>query len=204
MCGATHYDGLSGAPRYATLHFGIPGFNLWNILIINCVWAWLVWRKREGIIWDFPPSLRVAFLAYLFVIVWSFVRFLIDPTDYYEESRFSIINGYLVNPLKFLLPGLILFDRCRDRKQLIIALGAILLAYFIMATAVIRYMGLSNFSGSELNTRAARVIDRDVGYHRVDMSMMLAGASWGLVAFSVLLKSIPMRLAFWGAAGMYW
>jgi O-antigen ligase len=181
---------------------GIPGVNLWNLLMINTAWAWLHWRKRTELTWDFPPGIKTAFYAYLFVIVWSFTRFFLDPTPYYEGTRFTIVIGYLINPLKFLLPALILFDGCRSRQQMTFALGSILLMYFILGVLTIKYMGLSDFSGKELSSRAARVLNRDVGYHRVDMSMMLAGASWGMVAFSTLVRQRWLRLSLWGAAGL--
>ncbi len=181
---------------------GIPGLNLWNILVANTVWAWLSCRRNQGLTWDFPIALKRAFLAYVFVIIWSFSRFFIDPTDYYDEGRFSIIIGYLINPLKFLLPSLIIYDGCRDRKQMTFGLAAILLTYFILGILTIKCMGLSNFSGEELKDRAVRVIERDTGYHRVDMSMILAGASWGIVAASVLAPTFRIRAALWGSAGI--
>jgi O-antigen ligase len=181
---------------------GIPGFNLWNLLCLNVVGAWLTWRRREGLDWFVPRPLSVAFLLYLFVIFWAFVRLLIDPTEYYESGRQSIVLGYLINPLKFLLPGIMIYDGCRSRERVGLALGAIVLTYGILAVFVIRYMGLGNLSGDELSDRAARVIQRDVGYHRVDMSMMLAGASWAVFALSRLTDHKLLRLGIWAAAGV--
>jgi len=66
---------------------------------------------------------------------------------------------------------------------------------------VIRYMGLQpDFSGAELSGRAARIVQRSVGYNRVDMSMMLAGASWAAVAFSFLAEKKLHKWMFRGAA----
>jgi O-antigen ligase len=186
--------------RYDIL--GLTGRNLWNILLINTTWAWLVFRKKQGLTWDFPPTLKTAFFLYLLVILGAFLRLIISPTNYLTASYFALTSDYLVNPLKFLLPALMLFDGCRSRKELTCALGAVLLTYFFLAVLTIKYMGLSNFSGSELSDRAARVISRDTGYHRVDMSMMLAGASWGIVAFSTLVRQHWLRVSLWGLAGI--
>src|SRR3569832_72761 len=70
---------------------GIPGLNLWNVLMINTTWAWLVWRRSQELVWDFPEWLKKWALLYVFVIVWAFTRFFIDPTAYYNEGRFTIV-----------------------------------------------------------------------------------------------------------------
>jgi O-antigen ligase len=181
---------------------GIPGLNLWNVLMINTVWAWCTLRKQQGLVWDFPGSVKKGFYAFVFVIVWAFSRYMIDPTSYSEQGRAEILVNYFIDPLKFLLPGWILFDGCRDRRQMQTALGCILSLYFILACLTIKNMGLSNIGGSDLSGRAVKAIQRATGYHRVDMSMMLAGASWGMVVFAVLMRSFFSRLCCCGLGGI--
>ena len=181
---------------------GIPGMNLWNVLILNIVGAWLKWRAYQGLSWDVPRAVKTAFFLYLIIVFSAFFRAFIDPTEYYEYGRLAIVQDSLINPLKFLIPGLIFYDGCRTREQVTWALGAVVLTYLILAVLVIKSMGLGNFSGAELGARAARVIPRDVGYNRVDMSMMLAGASWAIFAFSRLARSWKYRVGLWAAAGL--
>lgn len=183
--------------------FGIPGLNLWNCLCLNVTCAWLCWRAREGLRWSVPAGLRWPGLLYLFVVTSAFVRSFIDPTPYSESGRLGLLLDYLVNPLKFLLPGIILYDGTHCRQQTTTALAAIMLTYFLLAVMVIRSMGIDlNFSGDDLNNRAARVLARDTGYNRVDLSMMLAGASWAMFAFSRLRSAWWQKQLLWGAAGM--
>src|SRR6185437_4351770 len=68
-----------------------------------------------------------------------------------------------------------------------------------LAVQVVRYVGIHpDFSGSELSGRAARIIEKNVGYDRVDMSMMLSGASWAALAFSNLMERWWLK---WGVRG---
>src|SRR5438876_1953393 len=112
---------------------GIQGLNLWNILIVNVLIGWAQQRSYEGLTWDVPRSLKIAFLLYCFVIVWAFARFLIDPTEYYEFGRGRIIVDYLINPLKFLIPSLLFYNGCRTRERVVWALSAVVVLYFLLA-----------------------------------------------------------------------
>ena len=49
-------------------------------------------------------------------------------------------------------------------------------------------------SGEDLSERALRVLPREVGFHRVNLSMMLAGASWALFAARMLSRRLPARI----------
>ncbi|MES2474691.1 MAG: O-antigen ligase family protein [Verrucomicrobiota bacterium] len=183
---------------------GVPGLNFWNLLFLSITFAWLNQRKMEGNQLDFPRGIHTALIFYIVVMVLAALRALIDPSRYYEGTRMDLLLNYLVNPLKFLLPALMLYDGCRTRERTVHALGAILLVYFLLAVLTLKSMGLSlSFSsGDELSDRAARRLVRDVGYHRVDLSMMLSGASWALIAFSQLFKQHWIKLALFGASGI--
>jgi O-antigen ligase len=43
-------------------------------------------------------------------------------------------------------------------------------------------------SGQDLGARSQKIIMNEIGYHRVNLSMMLAGASWAVFAFRPMLK----------------
>lgn len=183
---------------------GIPGLNMWNLLFFNITLAWLQQRKDEGNELDFPDGIRIAFIFYLGVVVISFLRAFIDPSRFYEGTRSDILLNYLVNPLKFLLPALMLYDGCRTRERVFLALSAILSVYFILALLSIKSMGLhfDLSSGDELSSRAARRLAKDVGYHRVDLSMMLSGASWAIIAYAGYFKQWSIKLALFGASAI--
>jgi O-antigen ligase len=182
---------------------GIPGANLWNILIINVVIAWWHQRPYEAAGAATPQSMKVAVFLYFSVVTISFLRAEIDPTGYYRGTRVDLFIDFFINSIRFLIPAYLFFDGCRTRERVVWGLASISLLYFLLAVQVIRYMGLNlNFSGDELNGRAAKIIQNSVGYNRVDMSMMLAGGSWVAIAFANVLKKKWQQLVLAGAGGV--
>lgn len=201
LCAAVCLMAFVKHPDMPRTVLGIPGFNLWNLLIANVLIAWWHQRKWEGLQSDVPRAIKVALGLYFLVIIVSFLRFFIDPTGYYNGTRANIFIDYFLNSVRFLIPAFLFYDGCRTRERVVWALGAIVLLYLLLSIQVVRYMGLHpDFSGSELSGRAAKIIEKSIGYDRVDMSMMLAGASWVAIAFSNLLEKTWHKWSVRGAA----
>ncbi len=160
---------------------GIQGLNPWNILILNVLFAWFSQRQAQGLVWGMPYSVAWLLLAYLAVIFLASLR-LFWTREGYETSYPTsyIISEHFVNGFKFLLPGLLLFDGCRTRKRVHVAMAAVLLLYILLALQVIKWMPLhyAMASGDQLSQRASKIIQNEIGYNRVTLSMMLGGASW--------------------------
>ncbi len=188
---------------------GIQGLNPWNLLMMNVLLAWRFNRRSEGLVWDTPPSVLGLAVAYLFVIVVAFLRLLLDfdgfgqSGDFEEHSRFWAVSEFLINGVKWVLPGVLLFDACRTRRRIQVALTCILAVYFLLALQVIKHMPLSSVakSGAELSRLANKILTSSVGYHRVNLSMMLSGASWAMLTTLPLVQSRRNRLFIMGAAG---
>lgn len=177
--------------------FGIQGLNPWNILLFIVILAWLSQRGVEGLQWDMPRSVQTLLLLYLVVILVSFGRMIIDREAVLSflmlrgsdiPSTGSLVSEHLINSLKWVLPGLLLFDGCRDRTRLRMGLGALLLVYFLLSVQVIKWMPLSEITGGDaLSNRSLKILINEIGYHRVNLSMMLAGASWAIFASRELI-----------------
>lgn len=186
---------------------GIPGMNMWNLLMGNVMLAWLIQRRYEEPVEDTPRSVKIAIRLYLAVIVISFLRLFISPANYFAYYPFvnhtEIFVDFLMNSMRLLLPGYLLYQGCRTKERIRLALGTVVLLYFLLAVQVVRYMGLNpDWSGSELSGRAARIIEKSVGYDRVDMSMMLAGASWAAIAVSTIMPKKWQKWSLWGMASV--
>lgn len=180
---------------------GIPGLEFWNFLALNVTAAWWTQRRNEDAQWDLERPLKVAFVLYCGVIFTAFLRMFLDPGPYFSGQSIQIILDFLIAPLKFLLPGLILYDSARTRDRASMAMAAIMLGYFLLSLQVVRYMGLHVYSGDELNKRGAKILQHAVGYDRVDVAMMLAGSVWAMVALSRIARNKWQSMACWGAAG---
>jgi len=181
--------------------FDVTGFNPVNILLLLITIAWWLNRRREGGRWDMPSKMTWLLVFYVSVIIVCVVRLLLDHhgvvvfDDYFfsggqgviQDSSaltFGLFVDNFINSLKYLVPAVLFFTCARsdDRKRL--AALSLLLMYFILAVQVIKWMPLGYIlNGAELSARAARVLGREIGYFRTDLSSMLAGAGWaGLIA----------------------
>jgi hypothetical protein len=98
--------------------FDIQGLNPWNILFVNVFVAWLIYRRAQGISWDLPRRFNILLLLYLLVILVGFFRAVMDRTNLEGYTLGGMVSEYLVNTIKFTLPGLMLFDGCRSVPRL--------------------------------------------------------------------------------------
>lgn len=208
LCGAILLMAVLEHPDMPKSIGGIQGLNAWNLLMLNVLLAWRRGRSWEGLTWDMPRYIMVFVWTYAIVIVIGFARLILDvsalgKSEFFDD--FSILWGtseFLVNCFKWVLPGALLFDACRTRQRVIIGLVCTLAVYFLLALQVIKHMPLSSAtaSGAELSRRANKVLTRSVGYHRVNLSMMLSGASWAVLTTLTLVQTKRARLCILGAA----
>ena len=128
---------------------GVPGLNHWNFLFINTFLSWRINRKKQHLTWDAPRIINNLFFVYAFFICISVIRYLYDNSGVIElfntmgaepRGTVSSINEYLINCFKWVLPGMIIFDGCRDRKQYDFAIATLVLLYILLALQVIKAM----------------------------------------------------------------
>ncbi len=158
---------------------GIQGLNPWNVLMLSVLLAWATQRRREGLVWDLPGYISVMLALYLLVVVVGVARLLMDHSRLENLTFGYLISEDLINTVKWVIPGLLLFDGCRTRRRITIALSCVLILYLLLAAQVIRWMpaGAVAQNGESLNRLGLKFIENEIGYSRVNMSRMLAGAA---------------------------
>ncbi len=182
---------------------GIQGMNLWNILIFNVVLAWWRERTQEGRELQLPRSILVLGLLFIGVITWGFLRLVLDPAYIDDFSFLSATSEYFINAVKWVVPGILLADGARTEGRVKIAVFALLSVYILLAIQVIRWMPISYISsGDALSARASKLIQNEIGYNRVTLSNMLAGASWAILAALPLLEKRSHKFLACGCAGI--
>ncbi len=211
LCGLIVLMALVERPDMPKSMLGIPGMNFWNILLAFILMAYLASRKRDGLKWDMPENLSRYFKLYIAIIVIATIRELIDPkemiifalgTGAEPPSVFGLFVDDVINTFKYLVPAFLIYIGCTNEQRLKFAYASILLLNVLLALQVIRWMPLTEITdGDALKDRAARVLDREIGYYRSDLAIMLAGASWAIYAYrEVLTNKFLSFMALGGCA----
>ena len=175
---------------------GIQGLNPWNVVLFIIVLVWLVQRRRERSAWNMPLHITIPFLAYVGVLVVGGMRAMMDRAYLEDYSLMSMISERLINTLKWLIPGLLLFDGCRNRRRLTFALICLVGLYFLIAVQVVKRLPLGAILQGGLAFRGeSMAASKNIGYVTADMSVALAGASWAMIACLFLCRRIWEKIA---------
>jgi O-antigen ligase len=206
LCGLIVLMAVIEHPDMPKSILGIQGLNPWNILLFIIVLAWLSQRRRERLSWDMPNEVNWLLVCYSAIIIVAVLRMIGDLGGLEEYmSRIdediptmgSLVSEHVINAFKWVVPGLLLFDGCRNQKRLRMGMIALMLVYFLLAVQVIRWMPLSGLtSGGELSERSLKILSNEVGYHRVNLSMMLAGAFWAVFSGREFIGGVRARWLF--------
>jgi O-antigen ligase len=196
LCGAIVLMAVLEHPDMPKNIGGIQGLNFWNILMANVLLAWYAQGAHHRLAQELPRGVIIRLSLYVLVIVTAWVRMMISPAGIQDFTIASAVSEQLINCIKWMLPGLLLFDGCRTRSRVLWALGCVLTLYFLLAVQIVRWVPLSLAvaSGADLARNANKMCLNEIGYHRVNLSMMMSGASWAMVAALVVVKRPWSRL----------
>ena len=197
--------------RYDMPHqmLGITGLNPWNVAMAFILLTWFVNSRKDNLKWDLTKGVRLLLFAYLAVVLVGFFRMVgnLDEVVAYRSltertgtDLTTMIIDDLLNTMKYVIPGLLMFHGCNSKSRLMWGIGACLLASFLLGIQIIKWMPLGDLSnGDALSDRALRVLDRSIGYHRVDLAAMMASASW---AFFISRMVAPGKFWAWTCTGI--
>ena len=212
LCGLVVMMAFLERPDMPKSMLGIPGLNPWNILLASIIFAYLATRKRDGLVWDMPKNMDRFLKFYVFIILFATLRELFDfkemviyalGTGWDVPSFRSLFIDDIINTFKYMVPAFLMYVGCKDEDRLKFAYGAILLLNVLLALQIMRWMPLSEITdGDALKDRASRVLDREIGYYRSDLAILLAGASWAFYAFRELLVSKMLSLMALGGSAI--
>ena len=178
---------------------GIPGFNPFNILLGIIMVAWFVQKRFDGSHWTASKGATRLFIAYMIVIGVSTVRaFLdIDAMAYSQVlanreevvTKSSFIMDNVINSIKWMIPGLLISVGAKTEERVRMAAIGLLLTGALLSAQVISKMLPGLIGADDLASRALRVLDRDLGYHRVNLAAITASAAWAFLAAKPILNT---------------
>jgi len=178
---------------------GISGLNAWNIVLLCVIGALCVRGGAARERWDPPRGMVLALLGFLAVVVIAWVRAVFDiesiPKGAEYHATFSGMTiDELVNPLKYLIPGVLVFYGVRGRRRMVATVVCLLAAAVLYAVLVSRVIPLDTLWGGDF-MRYRHRIGRDTGLNAVDMSTVLVGGFWSLIAALAFWKDWRARAA---------
>ena len=180
---------------------GIQGLNMWNILFAVIFLAWLANRRKQNLHWDMPRNINILLLIYLAVILAGVFRAAFDRGSYNYYPLKSLLSEQMINTIKWVLPGVLLFEGCKSRRQVIMVLACVLVMYFLIAVQVARRIPAGAIlSGSSIDL--VRDKCSDIGYSAVDTSVFLAGAFWAAIAVIPMITKKKYKAIILAAAGL--
>jgi len=196
LCGLVVLMAFLEHPDMPKTMFGIQGVNLWNLLLLIIVVAWASQRSAEGLTWDAPRGYLLLLMSFFLVVAIGCLRLIDDRHVLATDSSVAgLISEHWINPVKFIIPGLLLFDGSRRRSRLLWGLASILALYLLLSAQVIRWMPIEGMlHPGELARRSQKILRAEVGCYRVDLSVMLAGAFWALLAVQSALPALRRRI----------
>ena len=200
LCGLIVMMAFLQHPDMPRLIMGIQGLNPWNIVMASILLAWVVARYKEGLKVDMPRHVLLLVLAYSGVIIGGFLRAVLDRSHIENYPVGSMISEELINTVKWVIPGLLLFDGCRTRKRLIFAVCAVMTLYLGLAGQAARHLPPSCAIGGGPEVDRVRAKScANMGYNRCDMSATLAGASWAMLGMLPMCRRRWHKIAVIGA-----
>ncbi len=183
---------------------GIPGLNVWNILFLTICLAWLVSRRRQGLTWDMPRYVSVLLLMYFGVILVGVLRVLVGGGFMGYWGVRGLITEQFINSIKWVLPGMLLFHGCKTRRQVLTVVVCLLTMYLMISLQVMRHIpSHAAFGGhSQAIELTRRKLPRSIGYNAGEISTMLAGAFWGIMATFQIVRKKRYWAPMLAAVGM--
>ena len=198
LCGLVVLTALIGRLDYPERIAGIQGLHMWNFLFANIFLSWLLNRRRQGLIWDMPRIINVFLVLWLGVILAGFVRMMLDQNQAEGHTLVRFISMYLIDPIKWPIVGLLLFEGCRTRHRVKVAIVSILLLFGLFTIQIVKYVP-SMLMFEPGNLGIPKPIRQNIGMNINDAAKMMSGVPWAMLTIIPLLKKSKYRIFMFGA-----
>jgi hypothetical protein len=183
---------------------GINGLCPWNLLMLSVVVGWALSRRHEGHVWDMPRGVVMVLGAFaIIIIVLPFARVAADMGSFpagRQMSPLELTSECLINPMRCMLPGLLLYDGCRTRGRVLTAIVCILLGCWACTPLIFSHVPLSTLVG-----QGDFLLDRITLAYKTGLGAnaggtLLAAAFWGILVSLVIWRRWGLRLVAVAAA----
>jgi O-antigen ligase len=197
LCALILLVGVMEHPDWPKSLMGVQGANPWNLLLLFVLMGWFAARKRAPDQAVLPKNIKTLFFLYFTIIIVSVYRMMVDReglidwvmyTNQEIPSTLGMVSEHLINSFKWLIPGALIFLGCNSEARLKWGLVAVVGVYLLLALQIIKTMPLNAIAqGDQLEYLARRLLQKNVGFHRVNLSMMMSGAFWAIYSLREII-----------------
>jgi len=198
LCGLILLAFFKGNPFFPERFANIQGMNLYNMAYANVLLAWLMHRRREGLRWDMPAHMNTLLLLWLAVLLFGWAWMMLDKGPLAAIPVKDLVSCQLLGPPKWPLLGLMLFDGCRTRHRVKIALVCILLLLTLFSIQIIRQVPASVVLYGDLDAREG--ITNRVGISINGAAKMMSGVPWAMLAILPIVQKRKYKVLILGAS----
>jgi O-antigen ligase len=201
LCGLVFLTVLTQHPSMPTKMIGVPGLNPWNATLLVVTICWLINRRFD------PPRVPTSRTTWLLISLYTLLVITSGLAATYQSATsktvlsarfapFEVIVETIINPLKYLMVGVLFFDGARTRKRARMALYCAIGSGLLYSLLMFKSMKLGVFT---IDYQAARrLTDKLVGLFANDLAELFAFTLWaGIIAAFVMNKGWR-RLAWIG------
>jgi O-antigen ligase len=202
VCGLVLLAVFTQHPSMPTQMFGIQGLNPWNAAFLVVFVSWLLHRRHDPPRAPIPPGVIGLFGLFATLIVASGLVAAFDASSIQgpAEGRVgfvAVLVDTIINPLKYLLIGLLFFDGARSRLRVRMALITSIGSAFCYGFLLFKSLGARVFTIDFEDAR--RMTDKLVGLFANDLAELFAFALWGGL-FLIPLFQFRWHRALWLAS----
>jgi O-antigen ligase len=190
---------------------GITGLNPLNILLGIILVAWFIQRRYDDSHWSANKTITRLFIAYMVVLSISTIRAILDieSLQYYSilagreaPGIGDLIRDSVFNDIKWLIVGLLICVGVQTERGVRFAVYGILLTSALLAVQIISRMLPGLVGADDLASRALRVLDRNIGYHRVALATIMAASAWAFLAAGPIIRGGFRKIVTVGGFGL--
>ncbi len=178
--------------------FGIPGLNPFNIMLLGVLVGFFINKGKEQLKWTVPSGTNRLWIIYGLICLVAFVRMAmaIDEVSQFHLARGASALGYgslfkdhFLNIGKWIIPGLLVCYGANTTERRQWMLYSIAITSLLLAAQIISRMMPALIGSEDLGDRALRVLDRNIGYHRVDLAALMGSAAWAFFAVRIASRN---------------
>jgi len=114
----------------------------------------------------------------------------------------DLVSEQLVNTIKWIVPGLLLFVGCRTRHQIKVALIGILLMYALWTFQIVRAVPARAILEPGSATKFRGYLPELVGLSPNHAAKLMSGVPWAMLAIMPVLKKSRYRFFMLGACAI--